>query len=347
MGVALVERATIDAVCRRAGTTVHDAIRSGLLGIDPGTLHDSLSGAEPAELLPDGPKRSIRVRHTVGAADPLTSGEISEPVEDDLPHALATCIERYDLTHFKLKVEGDPVGDADRLRAIASVIEGRVAEPVVTLDANEGYGSIGDLESLWGRIRSDPALDAIETGLAAIEQPFPRAFALADRVGEALERWDGPPVIIDESDAKPGDLRRALDLGYAGTSVKSCKGICKSVANACLLARRRREGEVGVCTAEDLTTVGQVDLGQDLALAATLGIEHAERNGHHYFAGLEPLPEGLREHALERHADLYTPGPDGVPRLDIQDGTVSIGTAVEAPYGVDGHPPLEGFEPLV
>ena len=92
---------------------------------------------------------------------------------------------------------------------------------------------LADLEALWTTIRDDRALDVIEAGLVAIEQPFPREFALADRVGEALDRWDGPPVIIDESDAEPGDLGRALDLGYAGTSVKSCKGICKSVANAC------------------------------------------------------------------------------------------------------------------
>lgn len=346
MGVALVERATIDAVCRRAGTTFHDAIRSGLLGIDPGTLYDSLSGTDPDELLPAVPNRSMRVRHTVGAADPLTSAEIGEPVDDDLPHALSACLDRYDLTHFKLKVEGDPHEDADRLRAIAGVIEGRVADPVVTLDANEGYGSIEDLESLWETIRDERAFDIIEAGLVAIEQPFPREFALADRVGEALDRWDGPPVIIDESDARPGDLGRALELGYAGTSVKSCKGICKSVANACLLAHRRAEGEPGVCTAEDLTTIGQVDLGQDLTLAATLGIDHAERNGHHYFAGLAPFPAGFRKHALDHHPDLYRAGPDGVPRLDIDDGTVSVDGVAEAPYGVDDHPPLEGFEPL-
>ncbi|MFB6296497.1 MAG: enolase C-terminal domain-like protein [Halobacteriales archaeon] len=346
MGVALVERAAIDAVCRRAGTTFGEAVRAGLLGIDLGALYDRLSGTTPADLLPAEPARSIRVRHTVGAADPLTPAEVEDPVDDDLPHALSECIERYGLTHFKLKVEGDPAEDADRLRAIAAVIEPRVDDPLVTLDANEGYGSIADLETLWESIRDDPALDAIESGLAAIEQPFPRAFALSDRVGEALDGWEGPPVIIDESDARVGDLSRALDLGYAGTSVKSCKGVCKSIANACLLARRREEGEPAVCTAEDLTMVGPVDLLQDLALVATLGIDHAERNGHHYFAGLDPLPEGFQKHARDRHSDLYGVGSDGVPRLDIRDGTVSIGSVLDAPYGVDGHPSLDGFEPL-
>jgi len=346
MGVALVERAVVDAVCRRAGVTFQEAVTAGLFGIDLGALYDPLAGMAPADLLPSEPARPIRVRHTVGAADPLTPAEVEDPVDDDLPHALSECIERYGLTHFKLKVEGDPERDADRLRAVAEVLEPRVADPLLTLDANEGYGSIADLASLWERIRDDPALDVVADGLAAIEQPFPREFALSDRVGEALSGWDGPPVIIDESDAEVGDLSRALDLGYAGTSVKSCKGVCKSIANACLLAKRRAGGDPGVCTAEDLTTVGPIDLLQDLALVATLGIDHAERNGHHYFAGLEPLPAGFREHARERHSDLYGVGPNGVPRLDIQGGTVSIGSVLEAPYGVDGHPSLEGFEPL-
>jgi hypothetical protein len=36
---------------------------------------------------------------------------------------------------------------------------------------------------------------------------------------------------------------------------------------------------------EDLTTQAGLALQQDLALAATLGITHIERNGHHYVDG--------------------------------------------------------------
>ena len=99
-------------------------------------------------------------------------------------------------------------------------------------------------------------------------------------------------MIIDESDAEWNSLPRAIRLGYHGTSHKNCKGVFKSIANACLLEKLRRETENSkfVMSAEDLANIGPVALMQDLAVAATLGISSVERNGHHYFAGLSAFP---------------------------------------------------------
>src|SRR5690606_2352290 len=118
-----------------------------------------------------------------------------------------------------------------------------------------------------------------------------------------LAEWpDRPRVIIDESDGEPDTLRRALDLGYAGTSHKNCKGVFKSIANACLIAARREAtGDDLVLSAEDLANVGPVALLQDLAVVATLGISHVERNGHHYFAGLRHLPADMQDTVLTHH----------------------------------------------
>src|SRR5439155_284989 len=81
---------------------------------------------------------------------------------------------------------------------------------------------------------------------------------------------------------------RDLSSGYAGTSHKNCKGVFKSIANAGLIARRRRQDPSArfVVSGEDLSNIGPVALLQDTAVVATLGITHAERNGHHYFKGL-------------------------------------------------------------
>ena len=40
-------------------------------------------------------------------------------------------------------------------------------------------------------------------------------------------------------------------------------------------------------------------------MVAALGIAHVERNGHHYFHGLDHLPQAEAEAALAAHPDLY------------------------------------------
>ena len=60
-----------------------------------------------------------------------------------------------------------------------------------------------------------------------------------------------------------------------------------------------------VITAEDLCTVGVVALQTDLCLVATIGIDHVERNGHHYHPGLSYLGRQSGLAALDAHGDLY------------------------------------------
>jgi hypothetical protein len=172
---------------------------------------------------------------------------------------------------------------------------------------------------------------------------------LHEEVGEALRSWRGaPPVVIDESDAEVGSLPRALALGYAGTSHKSCKGIVKGIANACLLERRRRRdrGVTAILSGEDLATIGPVTLLQDLATMSLFGVRHVERNGHHYFRGLSAFPEAVQEAVLRRHPDLYRRHPDGFPTLDIRGGRLRLGSVVEAPFGTAVSLDAAGFAPL-
>jgi hypothetical protein len=131
-----------------------------------------------------------------------------------------------------------------------------------------------------------------------------------------------------------GDLPRALALGYAGTSHKNCKGIVKGIANACLLEKRRRAGESVVLTGEDLCNLGPVALLQDLAIMALLGIEHVERNGHHYYRGLSLWPTDWQDTVLVAHGDLYQRHRDGFASLHIREGRVALGSVNTAPFGV-------------
>ena len=178
-------------------------------------------------------------------------------------------------------------------------------------------------------------------GISVCRATAGRAVAL-DPTRADLNAWsDRPPIIIDESDAECADLRRALDLGYAGTSHKNCKGVFKGVAHACLISQRtaQRGGRL-IMSGEDLCSIGPVSMLQDLAVQAVLGVASVERNGHHYFAGLSPWPREFRMpcwHIIP----ISTRHRSGWPRLSVRDGRLSTRSVVRAPLGVGVELPFE------
>jgi hypothetical protein len=209
-------------------------------------------------------------------------------------------------------------------------------EWAVTLDGNEHFRSFGEFRGFWEELRGRPGLENFFARLLFVEQPLHRDVALLPALEGELRGWpDHPPLIIDESDGDLSSLPEALRLGYAGTSHKNCKGVLKGLAHACLLEklRRQRAGTRFILSGEDLVNIGPVALLQDLAVCATLGIHSVERNGHHYFAGLSPFPEKVREDVLRAHGDLYRRTAAGWPALRIEDGTVSARSVTEAPFG--------------
>jgi hypothetical protein len=176
---------------------------------------------------------------------------------------------------------------------------------------------------------------------------------LTDDVGAALASWQGaPPMIIDEADGELASLPRALGLGYAGTSHKNCKGIVKGLANAALLVQTRRQqpGRAFYLTGEDLASVGPVAMLQDLAMAQALGIDHLERNGHHYFRGLSAFPAAVQHEMLRVHGDMYEERSSGAqapfPSLRVSGGCLRTASVNEAPFGCGIAIDLSAFEPL-
>jgi hypothetical protein len=131
-------------------------------------------------------------------------------------------------------------------------------------------------------------------------------------------------VIIDEADDQLGAFKEAVALGYRGTSHKNCKGIYKSLHSfAFAIDHNQRAGRPELfLSAEDLSNLPVVALQADLAMVALLGIDHIERNGHHYFRGLDHLSAAERDAALGAHPDLYERRGDEV-FLKITDGMLS------------------------
>lgn len=348
-GVSLVERALIDAFCRVKGIAFHAAITTNALGIDLGAIHPELHDQPPAVFLPPQPTSTLRVRHTIGLADWLTDDEIplAERVDDGLPQSFVACVAHYGLTHFKIKVGGNVAADLARLACIIRVIEQTVVgDYAFTLDGNEQYQSMADFRTFWAQLTA--AFPAFVDHLIFVEQPLHRDIALRAAVGQALAAWsDHPPLIIDESDGSLTSLPTALALGYQGTSHKNCKGIIKGIANACLIAHRQRQqpDRHFLLSGEDLTNIGPVALLQDLAVLATLGVDHAERNGHHYFAGLSMWPAAVQEQVLAHHSDLY--GQQGeLVAVAIHAGQLRLDSITSAPFGVGFDLDVEQFVPI-
>lgn len=342
-GSSVVERALLDAMCRAKRVSFANAVRTNLFGIRPAEIHPQLAELEPKDWLPAEPRRSIFVRHTVGLSDPLTSSDIprDERLDDGFPQSLEEYVERSGLRYLKIKVSNQLDHDIERLQVIAKLVQKyRGVEYGVTLDGNEQYSNAEDFDGLIEAILREPALNTLWANTIAVEQPLERGIALsAEHTQGIRELSQTKPVIIDESDGTLDSYHQAIHLGYRGVSSKSCKGAIKSLLNAGLTWLHNDRGRTSdyLMTGEDLCTVGIVPVQTDLCLVATLGLDHVERNGHHYHRGLSYLPEEQQAAALAAHGNLYAK-QNGVVAPRLVDGRFEIGSLQCEGFGFNVEP---------
>lgn len=348
-GASVVERAVLDAMCRAKQLTFAKAVRGNLFGIQPGDIHPQLAGIEPQEWLPREPRRSIYVRHTVGLSDPLTTADIpvDEQLGDGFPQALEEYVERCGLRYLKIKVSNQLERDIERLLEIAALVQRHRGDQYgITLDGNEQYSRADDFDGLIEAIRGEPALKTFWSNVIAVEQPLERGIALAEEHTRGIRELSRTkPVIIDESDGTLDAYSHAVELGYRGVSSKCCKGAIKSLLNAGLTWVNNNRGRTCdyIMTGEDLCTVGIVPVQSDLCLVATLGLEHIERNGHHYHHGLSYLPRQQQSAALAAHGDLYAER-NGVVAPLLVDGRFHIGSLQCEGFGFAVEPDMNAMQ---
>jgi len=347
-GSALLERAIIDALGRAHALTLGAMLRGDALGLRPEALHPQALPEHLRCWTEPSPADTVWLRHTVGMLDPLIDAELGEHGADDgLPRSLEAYVRQHGLRFFKLKLGGEVVPDIARLESIAAVLDPLIGEPYrATLDGNEQYKAAAAVAELLARLDERPRLARLRAALLFLEQPLDRAVALDAREAAGIASLGRRlPVIIDESDDDPLSFREALALGYAGVSAKNCKGVIKAFLNRTLVEARRAKGEGAFMSAEDLTNLPVVPLQQDLATVRALGIEHVERNGHHYVRGLDHCSAREREEALRHHGDLYE-RKAGRVFLRIRAGRLSLGSLDVPGYGVAFDPNLAAMMPL-
>jgi len=301
-GTAEIDKAILDALLRAARTDFFTGMRDNVAGLDRRLTPDLDDTAVSDFLTGRKVSQRIAVRYTIGMLDTLDS--VREAI-------------RAKYRFFKIKLCGDPEKDRVRLSELAALLGD--SDYQATLDANEQYRSIGDLDTLVKALQTDTALRAFAGRLLYIEQPFAREntwnFDLRSLATTVA-------FIIDEADDSYDAFPRAKILGYRGVSSKSCKGLYKSLLNGARAARWNKAGGDFFISAEDLTCQAGLAIQQDNALVAFHGLKHAERNGHHYVDGFANTPALEAESFLAAHSDLYEKS-DGIVRLAVHDGTVT------------------------
>lgn len=326
-GIALIERAIIDAMARIQARPALDLVRTNQFGLTAQLTPDLQGfGLEKflgrLEVAP-----AIHVRHTVGMLDAISRADASERLNDGLPESLEEVIAAYGHRYFKLKVGGNADADVERLSRIAAMLDKIAGDYVVTIDGNEQYDNVDAAVELWSRIGAEPRLARLKRATALIEQPIARAKALSEPIQKLAQQI---PVEVDESDADFGVFPQARALGYRGISSKSCKGFYRALLNRARVAKYNdEEGGDYFMSAEDLTTQAGIAVQQDLLLAALVGAKHVERNGHHYVDGMAGAPQAEQGAFVAAHGDLYRQA-GGRARLDIKEGAVSLGSLAQA-----------------
>ena len=142
-GPAEIDKAILDALLRCMGANFFDGMAANVAGIDARLSRD-LADADVSQFLA-GRKRLERVaiRHTVGMDDKV-EGE----------GGVADIRENAGARYFKLKLNGDPQHDADRLTRIGKELATLPYDYRVTLDANEQYADLAALERAGRSARS-------------------------------------------------------------------------------------------------------------------------------------------------------------------------------------------------
>ncbi len=326
-GPALLDKAIADAALRAAGLPWVDGLRTGLLG-DPWS--GALARVKPL---------AVTLRHTVGLADRLNAQDAGADPADGLPATLEAAIRHYGLHHFKLKLSGQLDADRDRLARIAAVLDAQAGDYRVTLDGNETFADAETLGEFWHALSKFPATSGLLRRTLLLEQPLQRSVALSQPIaglGIAV------PVILDESDDQADVLERGIALGYRGISSKACKGIYRSLANA---ARIAQEPQRLLLSGEDLTCQAGLAVQQDTLLAASLGITHIERNGHHYVDGFGIAPETEAQAFAKAHPGFYA-SSNGRPRLAAHNGELDLSSLHVPGFASASMPRWDSLQPI-
>lgn len=243
-------------------------------------LGPKFRGEFPDRYVLKRPVPSIFLYHSVGASDPITEQDIKQRIGDGLPETLPEWIERDQITHLKIKLNGaDLKADVERVVSIeraAAKTQRRlgVRQWKYCCDFNERCQDVAYLMSFLDQIKQ--RAPEVLTRLQYIEQPTSRDLKanLNNRMHEASKIV---PVVIDESLVDLESFHLSRKLGYSGVALKVCKG----QSHAVLMAAAGQKYKSFLCV-QDLTCPG-ASLVHSASLASHVpGVFTIEANSRQY-----------------------------------------------------------------
>jgi L-alanine-DL-glutamate epimerase-like enolase superfamily enzyme len=204
--------------------------------------------------VPQAPRSSIPLFHSIGASDPLETADVKTRLDDGLPNTFEEWIARDGLIRFKIKLNGGNL-DADyervvRIDRIINRVQPRrgVTDWKYCLDFNEGCPNVEYLLEFLRRIRQ--ATPSGFDRILYIEQPTSRD--LERNPGNTMhEAAKLRPVVIDEALTGLDTLKLGREMGYTGVALKACKG----QTQAMLMAAAAQKFGMFLCV-QDLTCPG-------------------------------------------------------------------------------------------
>ncbi|MGF1582624.1 MAG: enolase C-terminal domain-like protein [Gemmataceae bacterium] len=309
---ALVAASPIDAALHDAfgkvhGLNAYHTYTQEFMSHDLGHyLGSEFTGEVLEKYIQKEPQERMPLYHLVGALDPLEEGDIDERINDGLPETLSEWILADELSHLKIKLNGDDIDwDMERVVRIDRVCaqtqsQRNVESWCYSLDFNERCPNVAYLLDLLQKLK-----ELTPAGFARIqyiEQPTARDLK-ANRDNVMHEASKVRPVVIDESLTDLESLLLAREMGYTGAALKACKGQSQSL----LLAAAAQKYGMFLCV-QDLTCPG-ASLIHSAGLAAHVpGVAAIEANARQYM----PIANQVW---IERFPDVFR----------IQDGTIRTG----------------------
>ncbi len=223
-------------------------------------------------------------------------------------------------------------------------------EYAFTLDGNEQYTEIAAFRELWKALHGDPTLSEVLEQLIFVEQPLNRTVALSNATPEAMARLDRPSADHHRRVGRqPDQSAQGVGLRLCGHEPQELQGRLQG-RDQRLPAGQAHPARCptmpAMLSGEDLSNVGPVALLQDLAVAASLGITHLERNGHHYFRGLSMYDDELQTASAGPSSGSLS-SPCRRLRRRLIDGRGHAGRlVVDAPFGLGFELDPSCFVPL-
>ena len=277
-------------------------------------LGSEFKGVYPSQFLRQDYLPQVPLFHLVGGLDLLHEKDVDQSLpRDGIPNSFDKWVERDGVFCLKVKLRGkDMAWDVERTLEVSRIyhdVRSRVRKdlplrPFLTADTNEQCESPAYIIEYLRKLR-EKKQDVFDE-ILYIEQPTERDLK--------VHRWDMrplsklKPVLIDESLSSIEDFRLAMELGWSGIALKSCKCLSSD-----LLFIPMAELEGIPYAVQDLTNPSLAMI-ESVGLAARIHtIKGVEANSRQFF------PKA-NEAAARIHSELFNIR-DGKARTSSVKGT--------------------------